>query len=286
MAKQIGGINGPYLGRVGCKVGYNWRDIWCVRSIPAVFHDPETVLQLHQRNRFGSSVKLAARLRDILLMGFYHSSRKAQMTEYNYFQKINNGCLAWEPSSQPSSEKGAGTFVVDYENLKLSEGPVAPVAFFGVMQGGVEVRGGALAITIPFEKNPEHRQCNGNDKVYVAVVNARRREAVLSLPVYRRMHSIAVEMPAAWAGDEVHLYGFVQDSGERMSSSIYIGELHRLAVEAGGGHDVVLVDELQGEEGGGFVQQKPEEDFITFPEGNRGVADTREHGKVGFLNPG
>ena len=142
--------------------------------------------------------------------------------------------------------------MVDYEHLKVSEGPVAPVAFNTLLSqpqaaasspnlgeqidgsvrdnisspklGEVAVRrtDGGVCITLPFEKNPEHRNCNSNDKVYVAAVNATRCESVLSLPVYRRMRSITVKLPAYWAGEEVHLYGFVQDNAGRTSESVYL----------------------------------------------------------------
>ena len=61
--------------------------------------------------------------------------------------------------------------------------------------------------------------------MYVAAVCASRCEAVLSLPVYRRMRSITVTLPSYWADEEVHLYGFVQDSAGRTSESSHIGEV-------------------------------------------------------------
>ena len=94
---------------------------------------------------------------------------------------------------------------------------MAPVAFTGVHEGTLPQE-----IILDFEKNPEHRNCNGNDRVYVAAINASRCEAVLSLPVYRRMGSITLTLPSYWENDEVHLYGFVQDNAGRCSESIYI----------------------------------------------------------------
>ena len=112
------------------------------------------------------------------------------------------------------------TLVADYEHLRLSEGPVAPVAFTGVHEGTLPQE-----IILDFEKNPEHRNCNGNDRVYVAAINASRCEAVLSLPVYRRMGSITLTLPSYWESDEVHLYGFVQDNAGRCSESCYLGTM-------------------------------------------------------------
>ena len=195
-----------------------------MRALPHDFHDAKSERQLEQRGRFKASVGFAARLRDILILGLRQASQKAHKTEYNYFQMINNDCLVWDGES----------LVVDFEHLRLSEGPVAPVGFLSGQCAMQSDRGSQLTtdhnplttITIPFEKNPEHRNSNSNDKVYVAAICQRNGtyEAVLALPVYRRMGSITVMLPEVWADEEVHLYGFVQDNAGRVSMSSYIGE--------------------------------------------------------------
>ena len=222
MAKQTSGINGGFKGKVGNAVGYMWRGQWCVRAKPREFHDAKTERQLEQRSLFKASVAFAGRLKEILRVGFQKPAMAAHKTECNYFLMLNKRCLAWAPtpqsSGQPPSGRGAMEgLVVDYEHLRVSEGPVAPVAFTNVERGVMNDE-----LRIEFEKNPEHRNCSGNDKVYVAAVCAEREEAVLSLPVYRRMKRITVVLPTEWEGMEVHLYGFVQDSAGRTSESVYI----------------------------------------------------------------
>ncbi len=207
MGKQLGGINGPFVGRVGNAVGYMWRGQWCVRALPREFHDAKTDKQLEQRELFKASVGFAGRLKDILRIGFELPALKVHKTVCNYFLMVNKGRFVMDGE----------TLVADYEHLRLSEGPVAPVAFTGVHEGTLPQE-----IILDFEKNPEHRNCNGNDRVYVAAINASRCEAVLSLPVYRRMGSITLTLPSYWENDEVHLYGFVQDNAGRCSESIYI----------------------------------------------------------------
>lgn len=256
MGKQLGGINGPYVGRIGNVVGYQWKGMWVARAVASEFHDAKSERQLEQRGRFKASVCLAARLRDILLIGFRQMAQQVHKTEYNYFQKVNNGCLTWDGER----------LVVDYPNLRLSEGPVAPVAFTHVECGMMSDE-----LVIAFEKNPEHRQCNSGDRVYVAAVNAVREEAVLSLPVYRRMGSITVILPSYWEGEEVHLYGFVQDNAGRCSESCYLGTPSDLAA----------------------LEQEGEEDLMeSLVDVDRDVVDTVLHGalaegveEVGHLPP-
>ena len=218
MGKQLGGINGPYVGKIGKVVGYQWRGIWVTRAMPEEFHDAKSERQLEQRGRFKAMVGFAGRLKDILRIGLKQSALKAHKTECNYFQMINKNCLLWDD----------GALNVDYEHLRLSEGPVAPVAFTHVECGMMSDE-----LVITFEKNPEHRNCNGNDKVFVAAVNAARCEAVLSLPVYRRMGSITLELPTHWEGEEVHLYGIVQDNAGRCSESVYINFMGVIGSEKG-----------------------------------------------------
>ena len=218
MGKQLGGINGPFVGRVGNAVGYMWRGQWCVRALPREFHDAKTERQLEQRELFKASVAFAGRLKDILRIGFEQPALKVHKTVCNYFLMVNKGRFVMDGE----------TLAADYEHLRLSEGPVAPVAFTSVECG---MMSGELVIA--FDKNPEHRNCNGNDRVYVAAINASRCEAVLSLPVYRRMGSITLTLPSYWENDEVHLYGFVQDNAGRCSESIYINFIGVIGSEKG-----------------------------------------------------
>ena len=206
MAKQTDGINGGYRGRVGAVVGYMWRGQWCVRTRPAAFHDAKSERQLAQRELFKASVAFAGSVKSVLRTGLHVPALAAHKTECNYFIMINKRCLVWDDEG----------LHVDYPNLRVSEGPVAPVAF------GAPQRVDECTMVVPFEKNPEHRRADANDKVYIAAFCAETGEAELSIPVYRRTRQVTVVLPTNWAGKEVHLYGFVQDNAGRTSESLYI----------------------------------------------------------------
>jgi hypothetical protein len=239
MGKQLGGINGPYMGKIGNVVGYQWRGMWVTRAMPAEFHDAKSERQLEQRGRFKAMVRFAARLKDILRIGLNQSAMKLHKTECNYFQMINKDRLSWNGED----------LNVDYEHLRLSEGPVAPVAFHIESE---ELRIKNEELVIAFEKNPEHRNCSSSDHVYVAAICGGRCEAVLSLPVYRRMGKITISLPTTWDGEEVHLYGFVQDSAGRCSESTYIGRHHAGAPDAGIEQNEDFFVSLQHETDGDF----------------------------------
>lgn len=208
MGRQADGNTVKFEGRLGNTVGYQWRGRWCVRTLPGQFHDARTERQLNQRALFKASVNFAGMVNDVLRVGLHVPALEKHKTECNYFLMKNKGCLAWDGER----------LVVDYEGLRVSEGPVAPVAF-----GEPVVSDDGATVTIAFEKNPEHRSAWSDDKVYLAAFCADTAEAILSVPAYRRMKKVSIELPASWVGCEVHLYGFVQDNAGRTSDSVYIG---------------------------------------------------------------
>ena len=228
MGKQTEGINGGFRGTVGTVVGYMWRGQWCMRARPRFYHDAKTEAQLEQRELFKATVAYAGRVREVLRTGFHAPALAAHKTECNYFLKVNKGCFAMAD----------GELAVDYEHLRVSEGPVAPVGF------GEAVLQSDTVIGIPFEKNPEHRRADASDKVYIAAFCAGTGEAELSIPVYRRTKRATVVLPERWEGQEVHLYGFVQDNAGRTSDSAYLNPAE-LAID---NEDVDLPSEESGDQ--------------------------------------
>ena len=208
MGKLDQGIWGGCSGRIGNVISYQWRGRWCARTRPAVFHDARTPRQLEQRSRFRQTLHLASRLKQVLQLGLRQVSLAHHMTECNYFMKVNNPCFTLEE----------GRLKVDYENLVVSEGPVAPVAFMAP-----ELVDGRT-LRIDFEKNPLHKRAQSDDRVYVLLHCPELDAFMLSLPVYRRTGAIAVELPEHWVGKTLHLWGFVVDGTGRSSMTLYIGQ--------------------------------------------------------------
>ena len=207
MGKITSGFPGGFSGRVGNVVGYMWCGKWCVRAKPVNHHDAKSEMQLAQRNLFKQTVGFAARARQILRQGLKVQSRNVHMTEYNYFMSVNKRCFSIVD----------GALAVDYGNLILSDGPVAPVAFAAPQMVD------ETTISVDFEKNPLHRVAKSSDAVYLAVYCPELGLFDLSLPAYRWQKQIVMSVNRAFAGREVHLWGFVQDDDGRASLSQYIG---------------------------------------------------------------
>ena len=224
----MGSIRSGFLdgfsGRLGNVIGYEWRGRMCVRSMPSQYRDARTPGQMQQRSLFKEVVRFASRAKRVLKVGLKTVSIDAQMTESNYFMRINKGCFVLQAGAQASSLQNE--LSIDYENLILADGPVAPVAF-GVPQIVDET-----TISVDFEKNPLRRVAHPDDLVYVAAYCPELGDFDLSAPVYRRSNRLTMSLNGYWAGREVHLWGFVVDGAGRASLSQYLGCTSALADRA------------------------------------------------------
>ena len=207
MAKQIDGYLGGFRGKLGPAVGYVWNGVWCLRSRPGKVRNPRTEAQQQHRELFKQEVQLAATMGRALNKGLGTVARSMHMTPQNLFVKASQEAFSLED----------GRLAVDYSQLVLSAGPVAPVAF-----GAPEVTVGNV-LSISFEKNPLHVRADWSDGVYLFVYCPELGGGYLTAPVYRKDQRISVVLPSGFAGKEVHLYGFVQDAHGRSSETIYIG---------------------------------------------------------------
>ncbi len=208
MAKQHYGINDGYRGTVGTVIGYQWRGKWCLRSRPRFVRNPRTPKQMAARGIFSSASRLASRMHSVLRLGMRGEAMKMHRTECNHFMSLNAPYFSLVDSQ----------LQVDYENLLVAVGPVAPVGF------GTPTSDAAL-ITIPFERNPLHLSSSSDDEVYLYAWCPELQQGILSIPAYRRQRQVTISLPDNWVGLEVHLYGFVTDYAGRASDSTYIGYL-------------------------------------------------------------
>ena len=216
-----------------------------MRTCTGRYRDAKTVVQLERRDIFRESVRFAGRAKGVLRVSLRVQSLAAHVTESNYFLRINKGCFAWAD----------GRLAVDYASLRLSDGPVAPVAF-----GAPRLRD-TTTVCVDYEKNPEHRAAGADDLVYLCAFCPERDEVLLSAPQYRRTRHLEMTLPDEWRRCEVHLYGFVRDNAGRTSVSDYLGNgvLEELAdLEAGAAQ---YGDDVAGEQFQGNGQQYDAKEF-------------------------
>ena len=221
-----------FSGRLGNLIGYRWRGRMCVRTMPSHYRDARTPEQLQQRALFKAVVRFAAKARQVLKKGMNAVSLDAQMTESNYFMRVNKRCFALAaatPSPRPRNDETDSTslageetasqaeLIIDYEDLLLADGPVAPVAFYEPQMLD------ETTLSVDFEKNPLHRVVKWEDLVYLVAYCPELGDFDISAPVYRRSNRLTMSLNPYWVGREVHLWGFVVDGKGRASQSQYLG---------------------------------------------------------------
>ncbi len=207
MAKFENGYMGGFSGKLGSAIGYMWNGKWCLRSRPAQVSNPRTEAQQEHRAAFREQVRLAARLRWVLLQSMTEPARAAGMTAYNLFVSLN----------QHAFSTVGGELKVDYQSLVLSMGPVAPV------QASQVVATGGSRLEVDFERNPLHQQCDAYDAVHLYVYSPSLGQGYLAAPVYRRQKKVSVLLPEQFEGSEVHIYLYVSDQQGRCSETTYGG---------------------------------------------------------------
>ena len=176
-----------------------------MRSHPRAVRNPRTEAQQEHRQMFKEEVQLASRMNWVLKESFNALSLAEGLTPCNFFIRENQHAFAW------SDER----LTVDWASLRLSMGPVAPVAF-GVPELTEET------LTVAFEKNPLHVRADAHDKVYLYVYCPEAEQGYLAAPVYRHTQRVSVVLPRTFAGRELHLWGLVEDRQGRWSESVYI----------------------------------------------------------------
>ena len=207
MAKMDYGYLGGFRGTLGTAVGYQWNGKWCMRSRPVAVKNPRTEAQQANRTLFAEEVRLAAGMSWAVKKTLTAAARQAGMTSYNLFVSLN----------QPAFSLADGQLAVDYASLVLSMGPVAPVQF------GTLVLEEGSRLSVSFEKNMLLPHAKSYDSVFIYVYSPVRGKGFLTAPVYRRDGRVSVLLPSYLTGQELQVYGFVEDAEGNFSESAYVG---------------------------------------------------------------
>lgn len=168
---------------------------------------PNTADQQNERNWFVGMVRFAAQARPALLLGFKKAAYDAHMTEGNYFVNRN----------KQHFHRNGEKVETDYEKLVIASGPAADVVFHEPVLREHE------ALSVEYDRNTLFSRSSGDDAVYLYVYSEEMNQGMLSAPAARRQRKISMQLPSAWAGTTVHIYGFVVDHDGRPSNSTYIG---------------------------------------------------------------
>ena len=195
MAKLTSGYLGGFSGRLGPAVGYMWNGKWCVRSHQPMVRNPRTAAQTAHRTLFKQQVQLAAHMRWAVVTALTGAAREAGMTSYNLFVSLN----------QPAFALDGEAMSVRWERLRLSIGPLAPVA---LGQATVDEHN---TLKVSFEKNPLGMRAKGSDLVYLYVYCPDLQRGYMASPVHRRTGHVSLLLPEGFGGCRLQLYAMVSD---------------------------------------------------------------------------
>lgn len=207
MATYSLGINGPIIGKVGTVVGYIWKGRPCVRAYRRNIAFPNTPRQQSQHDWFVAMVRFASKAVPAIRLGLREGAKRAAMTEGNYFVRENKRFF----------HNNNGSLEIDFPSLKISEGAASDVYFNHPVFEEGEI------LSVSFSKNSSLLRPSSEDSVYLFVYNPRLEDAFFSAPATRRSKQIHVRLPQQWAGDQIHIYGFVVDQEGKPSRTTYIG---------------------------------------------------------------
>ena len=186
-------------GKVGKVIYSSWHGRPYQRSMPESVANPRTEAQQAHRNAFAAISKLSSDLKEAHLIGLHKMAQKEQLDTYSVFKKINKGCCIGGAISYPHVIVSKGPVdEVEITSVKVDEQRVLHVTF----DGGVT------------EKNSE-------DLFGVFVYCPELRKCHALQPVPRAVETVTEELPEAFIGQELHLYGFLQDDKGRTSDTIY-----------------------------------------------------------------
>ena len=215
MAKLEQGILGPFRGTVGTVIGYRWRDRWCMRARPSHYNDRRSEAQLEQRGRFKAMIQFASPATPLLRIGLRAWAAEHGLTEGNAFLRLNHGCFSGISGDSGSSGNSGGSGVsggIDFAGLRFSWGHLPGIV------GGAAERVDAERVRVRWERGLGR----GADWVHVYAYCPAAGRGMAVARVERSRKGAEFVLPADFAGEEVHLWAFVENAEGVVSPTLYL----------------------------------------------------------------
>ncbi len=215
MATYNQGLNGSFSGKAGSVVGSNWRSIGYIRGLARFKTKSNSPKQAAQRLRFGMAVSFMRPMKSILRIGF--------------MDRVRNRNTGFNQGIRQFITKAV---VGDYPEFEIDHSQVA------ISSGGLEkLIGLALASeqpntltldwvdhTPPPDPTQTDRGVHHDDRVFVLLYNRTEDTYTTNSSAIRQDEGLQLELPAVFAGHELHVWVFAQHrDGIDVSNSQYAG---------------------------------------------------------------
>nr|WP_199075979.1 DUF6266 family protein [Pedobacter sp. ASV19] len=210
MARYKNGINGPVSGKVGMVIGSSCRGIQYLKSVADVSAVPATEAQLNQR------LKLA------LVSGWLRPLLSWINVGYQMFRVEKTPMNAAVSYHMKETLLGEGPdYRIDFAKAIFSRGDL----LISWVKKAVLLMNGTVHVV--WENGPLSVFCKENDRANFILYNAARGKFVTFREVaLRAAKEVLLDLPPGFASDILHGWlHFVNEAGDQVSTSVYIGEL-------------------------------------------------------------
>jgi Family of unknown function (DUF6266) len=207
MATMRKGPLGGFTGKLGGKVGYNFRGENKVRNAPKKYEGLVSFAQMEQRQKFSIGVKFLAPLRDF--MNQMHKRTIRGISGYDKLSSANMTTMI--TGSYPD-------FSIDYNKVRLTTGSLP-----GVNNPSISCTDGGVLI-IRWNDNSSNGSARYSDRIYVAFYDKESETWLIREQIAERGDGgKRLDMPA-FRGKLLQVYiGLSSADGLRVSDSLYLG---------------------------------------------------------------
>jgi hypothetical protein len=204
------GILGNFSGKVAAVIGGTWKGIGYMRGIPAKVANPQTDLQLQQRQKFSVTMKFLQPLTQFLKTGFKNYADKMSGINAAMAYNFRNALLGTYPN-----------FTINYPNALVARGVLAPA----LNQAAASTVAGTVLFT--WTDNSDESGASPFDQNLLVIYNPVKNQAVTFSELGTRADATqAVTVPHSFSGDLVHCYiAFITVDGQMLSNSKYAGAI-------------------------------------------------------------
>jgi len=212
MARYKNGINGPVSGKVGSVIASSWRGVDYVKSVNDVWSKPRTEAQLLQQEILGLVNSWLKPVRDLIWIGF----------------QVFKGTKTPMNAAVSLIMKGAVLIVegrpeIDFPKVILSRGELQ----ISLVSEIVALADGVLLVKWD-NAFPSVFNADGDRATFVVYNPSKKEFVTFPDAAVRADREVRLQLPAGFAGDEVHTYLFyVNEAGDGVSTSQYLGAVRK-----------------------------------------------------------
>jgi hypothetical protein len=202
------GILGGFSGKVGTVVGFNWRGLDVMRSLPKKSGRQPSEKQLQVQARFTLTAHFLAPIKPLL--SAYFGQPSGEKSRYN---------LAFSYHNKEAIAGTYPTFEIDYPKVIVSKGEL-----LGVAQPAVTAQPTA-ELKYAWQDNSGEGEAKATDMIMVVVFNpVKTLFSYHELAAQRDALAFVLALPNSWVGDTVHTWiGVVNAAETKWASSVHLG---------------------------------------------------------------